>query len=68
MSPPPRGSVGGQTARSEGEKRELRARAARRRQPGTVAFARPLEYDESGFPITPRMPSYAERLRRLILG
>jgi hypothetical protein len=68
MSPPPRGAIGSDEARSEGEKRELRTRAARRRQTSPGAFARPLEYDESGFPITPRVPSYSERLRRLILG
>ena len=31
-------------------------------------LASPLQYDESGFPITTRPPSVAERVRRLIAG
>jgi hypothetical protein len=33
-----------------------------------AAFARPQEYDESGFPITGQPPSFADRVRRLIFG
>jgi hypothetical protein len=31
-------------------------------------LAQPLQYDESGFPIPAATPSFAERLRRLLLG
>ena len=54
-------------ARSEGAKRALRGRKGTR-PTSDRAFASPLRYDESGFPITKRPPSLAERVRRLIAG
>jgi hypothetical protein len=56
-----------QRARSEGVRRQLRAREARRSGQGG-AFARPLEFDESGFPIIERPPSFTSRVARLLSG
>ena len=54
-------------ARSEGVRRQLRARDARRSgQRGP--FARALEYDESGFPILERPPTLAARVARMLAG
>ena len=53
--------------RSEGAKRALRGRSTGRSAEGE-AFASPLRYDESGFPIKKRPPSFAERVQRLIAG
>ena len=46
----------------------LRARESNRRARDAAAFARPLEYDESGFPIATSPPTFAERVRRLLVG
>jgi hypothetical protein len=53
--------------RSERARRARRERIARRSL-GNGTFASPLQYDESGFPINNRPPSFAERVRRLIAG
>jgi hypothetical protein len=55
------------SARSEGDKRR-RAREGRTFRRPAVGEGRPTEYDESGFPIPQRLPSYAQRVRRRILG
>jgi hypothetical protein len=52
-------------ARSESARMALRDRDRRR---SGRRFARPVEFDESGFSITSRPPSFAERVRRLITG
>jgi hypothetical protein len=31
-------------------------------------WARPMQYDESGFPIPPSVPTFAERVRRLLFS
>jgi hypothetical protein len=35
-------------------------------RPGTVERSRPLEFDESGFPIAQRNPSFVTRVARLL--
>lgn len=56
-----------QRARSEGVRRRVREREAG--DPGNGGgFARPLEYDESGFPIVQRPSTFASRVSRLISG
>ena len=59
------GQQAARAARSESARRALRGRD---RQRYGRKFARPLEFDESGFPITSRPPSFADRVRRLISG
>jgi hypothetical protein len=59
-------SRNGNSARSEAERRESRARTARAR--GNRRFAAPMQYDESGFPIPQRPPTFADRVRRLLAG
>jgi hypothetical protein len=46
----------------------LRVRESNRRARDTASFGRPLEYDESGFPIPTSPPTFAERVRRLLVG
>jgi hypothetical protein len=41
-------------------------RAARRGKTDSLDGARPLEFDESGFPIPQRNPSFATRVARLL--
>lgn len=59
---------------SEGrEDGERAAHAATRvrdvnRRTREAVFARPQEFDESGFPITAEPSTFADRVRRLILG
>jgi len=53
--------------RSEGAKRARRDRR-KRRTTDDRGFATRLQFDESGFPIDKRPPSFAERVRRLIAG
>jgi hypothetical protein len=64
---PRTGLTTGRSARSEGDKRR-RAREGRRFRPPAAGQGRPTEYDESGFPIPQRLPSYAQRVRQRILG
>jgi len=51
-------------------RRELRSRLARQRRLGVSApppaLGRPLEFDESGFPIDPPKTRFADRLRLLL--
>jgi hypothetical protein len=49
----------------------LRSRHTQARAGGSAArgdWARPMQYDESGFPIPPNVPSFAERVRRLLFS
>jgi len=50
--------------------RMRRATQARRRTgaAGQQGWAQPLQFDESGFPIPRSMPSFGERVRRLLFG
>jgi hypothetical protein len=48
------------------ERYRQRQRQARRGKPGADDRPRPLEFDESGFPIRQRNPSFAARVARLL--
>jgi hypothetical protein len=63
--------LGDVRARSEGERtsgdRYLRAReSVRSGGPASVDPARPLEFDESGFPIAQRPSTFVQRVARLL--
>jgi hypothetical protein len=48
------------------ERYRQRQRQARRGRPGVEDRPRPLEFDETGFPIRQRNPSFAARVARLL--
>lgn len=50
------------------EARRVARRGLRPADGRARGLAQPLQYDESGFPIPAATPSFAERLRRLLLG
>lgn len=45
----------------------IRARPAAGK-PRSTNWARPVQYDESGFPIPPAVPSFADRVRRILFS
>jgi hypothetical protein len=48
------------------ERYERRQRQLRRGRAGAVDRPRPLEFDDSGFPIAQRIPSFVARVARLL--
>jgi len=60
-------------SRPTSDRRGVVGRRATRRLSGAPrresrGWALPLQYDESGFPVKPRVPTFAERVRRLIVA
>jgi hypothetical protein len=56
-----------QRAPRPGRRAGAPTRAPRRRSGSQRPWATPLEYDESGFPIAARVPTFVERVRRLLV-
>ena len=48
--------------------RALETRLRERRSGARGAFAQPLRYDESGFPVVTQPPAFSERVRRILFG
>jgi hypothetical protein len=55
-------------ASTDAARAALRSRETTSRRSDAGNYARPLEYDESGFPIERAPSNFADRVRRLIFG